>query len=451
MLDHWISLLIRGRWFFATLLIAAMAASLWIMPQLNFSFNLGRMLRGNDAQDVDVKEFYSTFPPSDGHVMLSASANRVLTVNDLRTTQLWAEKLEALPEVKAVISPELLLDLKLDGFTLDEWARLGGTGNEPLALGDGPGMATFKGNLISRDLKSVALYLIKDKGISRRALHAAVEKTLIPPWPDAKIRIVGTDYLLQQMGDLLSSNFRSLILCLFALSPALFAASPEVTWREILATPLVREDFMETPEEFAAVIPPRAVAAEGIRPFTEVLKAIYETFDQPPTTHYFFCTVYYTPREAGFTKERGFKTTPDSLRALRSKKYPHDFVKATYVEGFGRLAEPQNGRPYLSYDGKFHTRILGNRNNTLLDRESIAVHRGNPLFGKTIRAWILDPEMYNQFGAVRFQVGDTGGGLYKSQIDLYWGKDDPLGPGADVWRPASCDVAVSWMVPVLVW
>ncbi|MCG8600799.1 MAG: hypothetical protein MI807_11700 [Verrucomicrobiales bacterium] len=229
------------------------------------------------------------------------------------------------------------------------------------------------------------------------------------------------------------------------------SAGPTVTWQEILATPVERKGMMQSPEEFTSIIPPRNVAVDGIRPFTEVLKSIYETFDSPPETHYFFCTVYYTPKESGFTKERGFDVTPDSLRALPSKKYGADFVKATYIEGFGRLATPVNGRPYLSYDGKFHTRILGNRNNTLLDRESIAVHRRNPLFGKTTRAWILDPELYNQFGAVRFQVGDTGGGLFRSQIDLYWGEDDPLGPGADIWRPASCDVAVRWIVPVLVW
>ena len=63
----------------------------------------------------------------------------------------------------------------------------------------------------------------------------------------------------------------------------------------------------------------------------------------------------------------------------------------------------------------------------------------------------MDHEIYNEFGAVRMEVGDTGGGLYKSQIDLYWGEDDPLGPGIDVWRPASCDVAVRWIVPVLIW
>ncbi len=224
-----------------------------------------------------------------------------------------------------------------------------------------------------------------------------------------------------------------------------------MTWREILAAPIPDEGLLDSAESFAEVVPLRHVPVKGIRFFTEVLKDVYETFESPPETHYFFCTVYYTPREAGFTEERGFNTTPDSLRALRSKKYGADFVKATYVEGFSRLAEPVGGRPYLSYDGKFHTRILGNRNNTLIDRESIAVHRGNPLFGKTTRAWILDPQLYNQFGAVRFQVGDTGGGLFRSQIDLYWGEDDPLGPGADIWRPASCDVAVRWIVPVLVW
>lgn len=241
------------------------------------------------------------------------------------------------------------------------------------------------------------------------------------------------------------------IVCLAAFPFLIRAAGPDVTWQEILSTPVRHEGLMQKAENFAAVVPERAVAAEGIRSFTEVLRSVYQTFDSPPETHYFFCTVYYTPREGGFTKERGFNVSPDSLGSLRSKKYGADFLKATYVEGFGRLAEPVDGRPYLSYDGRFHTRILGNRNNTLIDRESIAVHRGNSLFGKTSRAWILDPQLYNQFGATRFQVGDTGGGLYRSQIDLYWGEDDPLGPGADIWRPASCDVAVRWIVPVLVW
>jgi len=228
-------------------------------------------------------------------------------------------------------------------------------------------------------------------------------------------------------------------------------AGPKVTWQEILATPVVNEGLLDDAESFTDIVPPRFVAKEGIRPFTDVLKAVYETFENPPETHYFFCTVYYTPQEKGFVESRGFNEAPDSLRALRSRKFGTDFLKATYVEGFGRLKTPENGRNYLSYDGKFHNRILGNHNNTLLPRESIAVHRGNPLLASGRRVWVMDHEIYNEFGAVRMEVGDTGGGLYKSQIDLYWGEDDPLGPGIDVWRPASCDVAVRWIVPVLIW
>jgi predicted RND superfamily exporter protein len=211
-LKHWISFLISGRWWLALVGIGALVGSLWVLPQLQFSFNLGQMLRGDEARVADMREFYSTFPPADGHIMVSATADRVLTVNDLRAAEKWADQLRALPEVRTVLSPQLLLDLKLDGFTLDEWARLGGTGDEPLALGDGPGMETFKGNLISRDLKSVALYVIKKKGVGARALNVAVEKVLTPPWPGAQVRVVGTEYLLQQMGTLLQSNFQTLLL-----------------------------------------------------------------------------------------------------------------------------------------------------------------------------------------------------------------------------------------------
>lgn len=192
--------------------LAAVTGAVWLLPQLEFRFNLGEMLRGNEARVADMREFYATFPPADGHVMLSASADRVLTVNDLRAAEQWAEELRALPEVRTVLSPKLLLELRLDGFTLDEWARLGGTGDEPLVLGDGPGMETFKGNLISRDMKSVALYVIKQKGIGSGALHRAVERVLTPPWPGAEVRVVGTEYLLQQMGHLLQSNFKTLLL-----------------------------------------------------------------------------------------------------------------------------------------------------------------------------------------------------------------------------------------------
>ncbi len=208
----WVAVVVRGRWLFALLWVALVVAAGMALPELDFSFNLGRMLRGDDARVAEIRQFYRTFPPSDGHIMISASSDKTLTVDDLRATVRWAQGFEQLPEVGRVLSAQLLLDLELDGFTLDEWARLGGTGQEPIALGDGPGMETFKGSLISRDLKSVALYIIKARGHGSRSLHRAIDANLTPPWPGAHVRVVGTDYLLDQMGGLLSGNFRKLIL-----------------------------------------------------------------------------------------------------------------------------------------------------------------------------------------------------------------------------------------------
>jgi len=63
---------------------------------------------------------------------------------------------------------------------------------------------------------------------------------------------------------------------------------PKVTWQEILATPVVNEGLLDDAKSFSDIVPPRFVAKEGIRPFTEVLKAVYETFEDPPETQYFF-------------------------------------------------------------------------------------------------------------------------------------------------------------------
>ncbi len=212
MLNAWITILIRGKWLLALLWIVLLVSGIRLLPELDFGFNIGRMLRGNDEQVSEIREFYKTFPPGDGHVMITASADHTLTINDLRAAADWAEHFRKMPEVKAVLSARTLLDLKLDGFTLDEWARLGGTGEEAIELGDGAGMETFKGNFVSRDLKSVALYIIKQGGVGTRQLHRAVEADLSEPWPDATVRVVGTEYILDQMGEVLSSNFSSLIL-----------------------------------------------------------------------------------------------------------------------------------------------------------------------------------------------------------------------------------------------
>ena len=237
----------------------------------------------------------------------------------------------------------------------------------------------------------------------------------------------------------------ALILCVL---PVFVKAGPNVTWRQLLSTPTINNlGLLGDPEQFARVVPPRAIPTKGLPFFTDKVKAVYESFDNPPTAHYFFCNVYYTPQQSGFLEERGFDT---SNRWLGGKPYGYDFYQATRMEGFSRLSTPLYGRPYLAYTGKSYSKILGDHGNELKDRESIAIHRGNYLFGHASRVWILDPHIYNQFGAIRFQVADTGGGLWRSQIDLYWGEDDPMGPGPGIWRPASCDTSTRWTVPCLI-
>jgi hypothetical protein len=223
----------------------------------------------------------------------------------------------------------------------------------------------------------------------------------------------------------------------------------KVTWQELLGTPPPGEGLLAQPEEFAAVVPPEAVPAAGLRFFTDMVRDLYATFDAPPPSHYFFSTVYYTPLETGFTAARGFDRTPTRMKGAGGRKFAADFVRAVVMEGFGRLAEPVDDKPYLAYNGRLHRRILGNRNNELVPRDSIAVNTKNPLVPSGRKVWVLDPEIYNQFGAALYTVADTGGGLFRNQIDLYWGEDDPRGPGSGVARAASCDVAVKWIVPVL--
>ena len=227
------------------------------------------------------------------------------------------------------------------------------------------------------------------------------------------------------------------------------AAASKVTWQELANTPLPADGLLQQPEEFAAIVPRPAVPAEGLRFFTDMMRTLYDTLEEPPDSCYFFCTVYYTPLETGFTAQRGFDLTPTVMKGSGGRKFAADFIRATTMEGFARLSEPVKGKTYLAYDGRFHARILGNRGNELVPRESIAVNTKNPLVPSGRKVWVLDPEVYHQFGAALYRVDDTGGGLFRNQIDLYWGEDDPRGPGSGVARAASCDLSVKWIVPVL--
>jgi hypothetical protein len=166
-----------------------------------------------------------------------------------------------------------------------------------------------------------------------------------------------------------------------------------------------------------------------------------------PPVYYFFCSVYYVPRESGFTEAAGFDTRQTRLGR---RQVARDFRRAVRMEGTGRLNQPgPGGKNHISYLGEFRKHPLGNRNNPLIARRSAAVHRRNPLFRHGSRMQVLDPLVFQEFGATRFETADTGGGLVHSQIDLYWGEDDPLGP-MEIYRPAGCRFGVRWIVPVIV-
>src|SRR5256886_8880428 len=63
------------------------------------------------------------------------------------------------------------------------------------------------------------------------------------------------------------------------------------------------------------------------------------------------CTLYYTPKESGFTFERGFDATPTTKPGLHGRMYPRDFLRSVKKEGFGQISTPVNGKHYISYSG----------------------------------------------------------------------------------------------------
>ena len=106
--------------------------------------------------------------------------------------------------------------------------------------------------------------------------------------------------------------------------------------------------------------------------------------------YFVVCTLYYTPTESGFTFERGFDATPVTKPGLHGRTYPRDFLRSVKKEGFGRITAAVNGRNYIRYNGG---------------------------------------------GSFAFASRPTGGGLRRWQIDLYYGEDEPLGPGRFMARP----------------
>jgi hypothetical protein len=152
--------------------------------------------------------------------------------------------------------------------------------------------------------------------------------------------------------------------------------------------------------------------------------------------YFVVCTLYYTPMESGFTSERGFDVTPETKPGLRGHKYLREFLRAVKKEGFGRINVPVNGNNYIRYDGgnsfTFASHPTG-RGGELKTHSSAAARRGH--FARGAELIISDETVRRVFGNTVWKVADTGGGLRRWQIDLYWGEDEPLGPGKLLARP----------------
>ena len=74
--------------------------------------------------------------------------------------------------------------------------------------------------------------------------------------------------------------------------------------------------------------------------------------------YFLVCTLYYTPKESGFTFERGFDATPVTKPGLHGRKYPRDFLRSVKKEGFGRIAAPVNGGITFATTAAIHTPSL---------------------------------------------------------------------------------------------
>lgn len=153
--------------------------------------------------------------------------------------------------------------------------------------------------------------------------------------------------------------------------------------------------------------------------------------------YFVVCTLYYTPVESGFTAERGFDATPLTKPGLRGRKYPRDFLRSVKKEGFGRITTPMNGRHYIRYVAgnsySYASRPTGGPE--LISRFSAAIkfNQGALQYGAIVET--SSSTVKQVFGSTRWKIVDTGGGLRRWQIDLYYGEDEPLGPGKFMARP----------------
>jgi hypothetical protein len=155
--------------------------------------------------------------------------------------------------------------------------------------------------------------------------------------------------------------------------------------------------------------------------------------------YFVVCTLYYTPMESGFTFERGFDATPVTKPGLHGHTYPGDFLRSVRKEGFGRIITPVNGRNYIRHNSgnsfAFTSAPTGG-GGSLVARFSAATKPGQSGLRHGVIIETPSSTVREIFGSTRWKIVDTGGGLRRWQIDLYYGEDEPLGPGRFMARPS---------------
>src|SRR5207244_13113368 len=128
--------------------------------------------------------------------------------------------------------------------------------------------------------------------------------------------------------------------------------------------------------------------------------------------YFVVCTLYYTPKESGFTFERGFDATLVTKPGLHGRKYPRDFLRSVKKEGFGRMVTPVNGRNYIRYNGGGSYAFASNPTGgggTLVPRLSAAIKlaQGTLRHGAIVET--ESPDLQKIFRSNRWKIMDTGG------------------------------------------
>src|SRR5205823_10005119 len=127
--------------------------------------------------------------------------------------------------------------------------------------------------------------------------------------------------------------------------------------------------------------------------------------------YFIVCTLYYTPKESGFTFERGFDATRVTKPGLHGRVYPRDFLRSVKKEGYGRITTPVDGHNYIRYNDGGSYSFAGppsGGGGTLVARFSAAAKSSGPLR----RGFVLETvsaEVQKVFGSTRWKIVDTGG------------------------------------------